>query len=223
MQEELFKRERRGGKRAGAGRKPKNGRAGVSHARRAEVRASWPVHVTLRVGRDVPYLRKRSVWRAIAKATIAATKSGAMRVVHASVQHDHLHILVEAESRDALATGMHAFQISAAHWINRVAKRRGRVFADRYHTHVLKTPREARNAIKYVLSNWRKHGEAAHCRWAIDPFSTGYGFWTEQEPPRDYEPLPTAQAESWLLRIGWQRAGAISPFEVPSQGWTSTS
>jgi REP element-mobilizing transposase RayT len=211
VQQELF---RRGGKRAGAGRKPKNGRAGVSHARREEVRASWPVHVTLRVAREL-YLRKRSIWRAIAKATIAA--SGAIRVVHASVQHDHLHVLVEADDKAALAKGMLAFQVSAAHWINRAAKRRGRVFADRYHARVIKTPREARSAIKYVLSNWRKHGEDARLRCAIDPFSTGYAFWTEERPPRDYEPLPTAQPASWLLRTGWLRAGAISPYEVPGR------
>ncbi|HEY4241675.1 MAG TPA: transposase [Kofleriaceae bacterium] len=210
MQQELF---RRGGKRAGAGRKPKNGRAGVPHAPRAEVRASWPVHVTLRVGRDVPYLRKRSIWRAIAKAAMAAAKT--IRVVHASVQHDHLHVLVEASDQRALTKGMLAFQVSAAHWINRAAQRTGRVFSDRYHARVIKTPREARNAIRYVLSNWRKHGEDAHLRWAIDPFSTGYAFWTEQRQPRDYEPLPTEEPGSWLLRTGWQRAGAISPYDVP--------
>ncbi|HEY4244940.1 MAG TPA: transposase [Kofleriaceae bacterium] len=211
MQQELF---RRGGKRAGAGRKPKNGRAGVSHARREEVRASWPVHVTMRVAYGL-YLRKRSIWRAIAKATTAAAKT--IRVVHASVQHDHLHVLVEASDRAALTKGMLAFQVSAAHWINRAAKRSGRVFPDRYHAHVIKTPREARSAIRYVLSNWRKHGEAAHCRWAIDPFSTGYAFWAEERPPRDYEPLPIAAPGCWLLRIGWQRAGAISPYDVPGQ------
>ncbi|HEY4244322.1 MAG TPA: transposase [Kofleriaceae bacterium] len=208
MQQELF---RRGGKRAGAGRKPKNGRAGVSHARREEVRASWPVHVTLRVARGL-YLRKRSIWRAIAKATMAAAKT--IRVVHASVQHDHLHILVEASDRTALAKGMLAFQVSAAHWINRAAERSGRVFADRYHARVIKTPREARSAIRYVLSNWRKHGEDVQLRCAVDPFSTGYAFWNERVPI-GYEPLPVSGAESWLLRAGWRKAGEISPYEAP--------
>jgi REP element-mobilizing transposase RayT len=155
------------------------------------------------------------VWRAIAKATIAAGKT--IRVVHASVQHDHLHVLVEASDRGALAKGMLAFQVSAAYWINLAAGRTGRVFSDRYHARVIKTPREARSAIRYVLSNWRKHGEAAHVSWAIDPFSSGYAFWKEERAPRDYEPLSTEEPESWLLRIGWQRAGAISPYEVPSQ------
>ncbi|HEY4244270.1 MAG TPA: transposase [Kofleriaceae bacterium] len=211
MQQELFKPW--GGKREGAGR-PKQKGAGASHARREAVRAYWPVHVTLRVGRDVPYLRKRKIWRAIGKAAIAAAKSGAIRIVHASVQHDHLHILVEANDQRALSTGMHAFEVSAAHWINVAAQRKGRVFPQRYHARVIKTPREARNAIKYVLSNWRKHGEDRNHRFAIDPFSTGYTFWPET-PPRDYESLPTAPPESWLLRTGWRRAGEISPHERP--------
>ena len=38
-----------------------------------------------------------------------------------------------------------------------VFERRGSVFADRYHDRVLKTPREVRNALRYVLGNGRKH------------------------------------------------------------------
>jgi len=217
MQGELFKK--RGGKRDGAGRPPKGARAGVAHERREEVRAYWPVHVTLRVNRDAPYLRKRQIWRAIAKATIAAAKTGALRIVQASVQHDHLHLLIETEDQYALAKGMHAFEVSAAHWINRAAGRRGRVFPDRYHVHVLKTPRETRNGLQYVLCNWRKHGEDVHDRGAVDWFSTGFAFaeWGERAP-REYEPLATAVAESWLLREGWRRAGTVSPRAKPGGG-----
>jgi len=182
------------------------------------VRASWPVHVTLRVGRDVPYLRKRNIWRAIGKATLAAARTGAIRLVHASVQHDHLHLLVEAKDQYALAKGMHAFEVSAAHWINRAAARRGRVFPDRYHAHVLKTPREARNALQYVLCNWRKHGEDKNNRFAVDWYSTGFAFaeWA-QRAPSEYEPLATSEPASWLLRVGWRRAGTVSPRAKPGR------
>jgi len=200
-----------GGKREGAGRPKKGFGASERHQKRDEVRASWPVHVTLRVGGGVPYLRKRKTWQAIAKATLAAR---AIRIVHASVQHNHVHLLVEASDQYALSKGMHAFQVSAAHWINRAAGRRGRVFPDRYHAHVLKTPREARNALRYVLCNWRKHGEDANACCSIDFYSTGYAFWNER-PPNEYDPLPISQAESWLLREGWRRAGPIGPREVP--------
>ncbi|HEY4238523.1 MAG TPA: transposase [Kofleriaceae bacterium] len=199
MQCELFPLSRRGGKRPGAGRPPKGVRAREPHKRRAEVRPYWPVHVTLRVARDAPYLRKRSIWRAIAKATLATAKHGAIRIIHASVQHDHLHLVVEARDQYALSKGMLAFQSSAARWINRSAKRSGCVFPDRYHAHVLKTLREARNAVRYVLCNWRKHGEDRHVRFAIDPFSTGYAFWPES-PPSGYESLVTASPATWLLR-----------------------
>ncbi|HEY4242434.1 MAG TPA: transposase [Kofleriaceae bacterium] len=179
---------------------------------REEVRASWPVHVTLRVSRGL-YLRKHKIWRAIARATRAVPNG---TIVHASVQHDHIHLIAEAGDQYALAKAMHAFQVSAAHWINRAEKRTGKVFPDRYHVHVLKTPTETRNAIRYVLSNWRKHGEDAYLRCAVDPFSSGYAFWSEQ-PPGGYEPIATSPPACWLLREGWRRVGAIGPRERPGR------
>jgi len=104
--------------------------------------------------------------------------------------------------------------VSAAHWINRAAGRRGRVFPDRYHAHVLKTPRETHRALRYVLSNWRKHGEDVNDRSAIDWYSTGFAFWGVPAPS-GYEPLPISPPGSWLLRDGWQRAGAIGPYDAP--------
>ncbi|HEY4244364.1 MAG TPA: transposase [Kofleriaceae bacterium] len=210
VQIELFPKKGRGGKRRGAGRPAKGVRSSERHETREPVRASWPVHVTLRV-RGGLYLRKHRIWRAIAKASRAVTSG---TVVHASVQHDHIHLIAEAVDQYALAKAMHAFQVSAAHWINRAEKRSGRVFADRYHAHVLKTPSETRNAIRYVLSNWRKHGEDQHCTWAVDPFSSGYAFFDERAPS-GYEPMATSPPRSWLLREGWQRAGAITPMERP--------
>ena len=35
----------------------------------------------------------------------------------------------------------------------------GKVFPDRYHAQIIRTPRQARHALAYVLNNWRKHGE----------------------------------------------------------------
>ena len=70
-------------------------------------------------------------------------------------------------------------------------KRRGRVFADRYHAHVLRTPTETRRAVLYVRHNHHKHmaqvGKPTS-RAYVDPFaSTG----------ADIE-LPAPR--TWLLR-----------------------
>ena len=230
----LFKR--RGGKRRGAGRPPKGRRAGSSHKARPPLAARYPVHVVLRVVSAVGNLRRRCVYRAVRAATLAAARLGRIRIVHLSIQRTHVHLLVEAQDKRALASGMQGFQISAAKHINAAIskdcpgpRRRGTVFPDRYHAEIITSPRQARNALNYVLSNWRKHGEDrsdATRAWRIDYFSSAATFpaWTEygDEPwlwpwPPTYEPLWVYRAATWLLRDGWKLRGAtISCHDVPS-------
>ncbi|HEY4244225.1 MAG TPA: transposase [Kofleriaceae bacterium] len=157
-------------------------------------------------------LRTRDLYRAIRAATIVVGRTQAMRVVHASVQSNHIHMLVEADDQRLLAKGMQSFQISAAKQINRVLARKGRVFGDRYHAHVLKTPRETRNALVYVLNNWRKHGVPAET--VIDPFSSADCFrgWREGAWVRDEKwRLRVEPPASWLLR----EVDDVSVFAVP--------
>src|SRR5262249_10810193 len=62
---------------------------------------------------------------------------------------------------------------------NGTRRRRGKVFADRYHVEVITTPTRARHAISYCLSNWRKHGEdrdGLPSTWLVDAFSSGISF-----------------------------------------------
>ena len=108
-------------------------------------------------------------------------------------------------------------------------RRKGTVFPDRYHEEIIATPRQARNALCYVLNNWRKHREdqrAVAANWLVDPFSSGWAFggWAERsESPfawktrETYEPMLTAYPQTWLLREGWRRGGGpVSAYEVPS-------
>ena len=108
-----------------------------------------------------------------------------VRIVHLSIQRTHVHLLVEATNKTALARGMKAFQISAAKLINAAVsvrgarRRRGQVFTDRYHAELIESPRQARRALAYVLNNWRKHREdrgVRQRRWLVDPFSSGISF-----------------------------------------------
>jgi hypothetical protein len=104
--------------------------------------------------------------------------------------------------------------------VNRVTGRRGRVLNDRYHLQVLRTPREVRNAIAYVLLNARKHAMqirgAVFRSHTVDPASSGRWFdgWREAiARPRD--PPVVAQPRSWLLARGWRRWTLVSIEEVP--------
>jgi REP element-mobilizing transposase RayT len=160
------------------------------------------------------------MYRAIRGATVTAALRERFRIVHVSIQRTHVHMLVEADHKAALGRGMQGFQVAMARNVNTVLgdgvrRRRGKVFADRYHVEVITTPTRARHAISYVLSNWRKHKEDQQglaATWLVDPFSTGalFGDWKELEdrdwmwPLRPtYDPMVVFRARSWLLREGW--------------------
>ena len=83
-----------GGRRKGAGGRKKPG-SGVSHRRRRRF-TNLPVHVTLRVLRDVWNLRSRRCFRALHRAFVHADARLGLQLCHFSVQGNHLHFLVEA-------------------------------------------------------------------------------------------------------------------------------
>ena len=223
---------KRGRKRAGRKRKA---RAGSPHKVRPELSARHPVHVVLRVIRDVGNLRRRFTYKAIREATLTTARREDFRIVHLSIQRTHLHLIVEADHKTALASGMQGFQISAAKHLNaaisrdKPERRRGTVFPDRYHAEIIRSPTQARHTLSYVMNNWRKHQEdrvESMRTWRIDWFSTAVMFpgWAEygDEPflwrgPATYDPLIVYQPRTWLLRAGWTRGGPpISCREVPS-------
>jgi REP element-mobilizing transposase RayT len=221
----------RGGKRPGAGRPKKGARASERHKKRPALAARYPVHSILRVAKDVGSLRQGYAYHAIREALEVVKRRADFRVVEISIQRYHVHLVVEATNELALARGMQSLQISAARKLNAaISKHRGRgrsgcVFVDRYHARILRTPRDVRHVLNYVLNNWRHHGEHKgfeSVNWDVDWFSSAPRFagWKEPSPTMSskYHPLGTCGAETWLLRIGWLRAGPpISMYAVPGR------
>jgi REP element-mobilizing transposase RayT len=212
----------RGGKRRGAGRKPKGPRAGVRHAARAELTGRQAAHVTLRMRPHVWNLRSRRSARVLREAFVKA-RARYFRIVQFSVQGNHLHLIVEADSARALARGVQGLSVRIARGLNRMMERTGKVFSDRYHGRVLRTPREVRHALAYVMNNFRRHAAQRGERLPfgfIDPYSSAAYFdgWLvrpalDDSPPG---PPPVAQARSWLLTVGWKRHGKIRRDEIPA-------
>ena len=212
-----------GGSRAGAGRKPKHGKAGVSHDARAPLASRFPAHVTAKLARGLPRLRNRREHAALRAAFRAGCDRNGFRLTQYAVLNDHLHFLVEAPERRALSRGVQGLLIRIARILNKVWGRRGKVFADRYHDRILKTPREVRNALRYVLGNARKHaakGREVAVPQAIDVFSSAPWFqgFRETVTVRGIEamPRPVTEARTWLLAIGWRRLGKLSVHDVPA-------
>jgi REP element-mobilizing transposase RayT len=157
-----------------------------------------PLHVTLRMAPHVYNLRSRRSFCVIASALRFGGDRFGVRVVEFSVQGNHIHLVVEAANRRALARAIQGFSIRVAKGLNRMMRRAGRVFDDRYHARVLRTPTEVRHAIRYVLSNARKHAAERGETYApgyVDPYSSA-GAADLALPP----------AQTWLLRVGWRRA-----------------
>ena len=151
------------------------------------------MHVTLRLRSGLPSLRGGALFGAVRRA-FAATSRDSFRLLHFSVQSDHLHLLLEADGPTRLARGVQGLAI-------------------RYHAHMLRTPREVRNAFVYVLQNFRKHrrGEAG-----LDPRSSAawfQGWRTIVAAP--YGTAPVVAARTWLARVGWRRHGLIELTEAP--------
>jgi len=200
-----------GGCRRGAGRKRQPGRGSVAHRVRSRHDTRCPVHVTLRATRGLPSFRMCSVFAAM-RSALAASSTVRFRVVHFSVQRDHVHLLVEADAHAALVKGMQGLTIRVAKAVNRVLRRHGTVWSERYHSRLLGTPREVRNALIYVLNNWLKHLPGAR---GFDPCSSATWFADWSRETALPQPIPVARPRTWLAAVGWRRAGRISVDETP--------
>jgi REP element-mobilizing transposase RayT len=231
---------RRGGARAGAGRPPNGKSAGVSHLARPSLSRHHPLHVTLRLTSGVPSLRDQALFQGVRKALAEARQRFGFRLVHFSVQTNHLHLIAEAAERRALSRGVQGLCIRVARAVNRRLERKGRLFADRYHARALRTPRAAHYALRYVLLNARKHlrAESAGAAQAvpfgfIDSRSSAAWFQGFQRPTelafgsrearaewQASSPLeaPVVPAKTWLLRVGYRRYGSFDSDEAPRSG-----
>lgn len=174
--------------------------------------------------RGRPRLRQFRAYVVIRRVLALYLELADFRIVHVSIQRNHLHFIVEAANKDALSRRLQSFVIKLAKALNHAWGREGKVFAHRYSAKQIKSRRYARNALAYVLNNWRRHHEDfyenANSKIFLDEYSSAVSFdgWTIKfcKPTIEYEPLPVSPPQTWLLREGWKQHGRIDPFEVPA-------
>jgi putative transposase len=135
-----------GGARKGAGRKPNGEVAGVSHLARPSVPRDSLVHVVLKFHDDVASLRSKKMFAILTHSLESGADLHGSRIVQYSIGRSELHLLVEASSNKSLSKTMQGFSIRVARGVNRSMVKKGRVFADRFHSKVLATPAEVREA-----------------------------------------------------------------------------
>ena len=222
-QTEIAFRSRRGGKRAGAGRKRVAPRPRVPHRKRPTLKSRFPVHVTVRLAAGLPRLRGPGPAKVLRYAFVHGCDKGIFRICQFSVQGNHVHLVCEARDEMALARGIQGWKIRVARRLNGYWDRVGRLFDDRYHAVILTTPRQTRNCLVYVLHNARRHREAVA---TVDIYSSAWYFdgWRSDEwrrgflAPDSRDGPSVAPAETWLLTTGWnlRGGGPIDMAEVPA-------
>jgi REP element-mobilizing transposase RayT len=146
LQFNLFK-GKRGGRRPGAGRKRIHSK-GVSHLKRETVSKRSPQHINFKFK---SFIRNKDCLKLLKRSIQNAQKMG-LKVIHFSLQSNHVHLITEAENNEVLTKGMRSLTITFSKGL-----KRGSVQIERYHLHVLKSLREAKHGIMYVLFNEQKH------------------------------------------------------------------
>jgi REP element-mobilizing transposase RayT len=205
----------------------------MPHAKRERHSKDHPVLITWRAQRGLPSLRGRRAFSGVLSSIAAAKERNGSRIVHFSVQRDHIHLIVEANGRRELLVALRALGIRLARSINAVFGRTGRVMSDRYHARVLRSPLEVKWALAYVLSNSKHHTKPAKgARYVsvLDGCSSAAWFdgWAGNNVverslfvPATGAPAldeaPVAKPRTWLLRVGWKRHGLIDPDQTPGE------
>jgi putative transposase len=175
-------------------------------------------------------LRSQHVFPTVCLAIRGATlrNPGRFRVLQFSVQWDHIHLIVEASDKRALSAGMRSLVIRVARYVNDLVRRRGRLWADRWHGRALTSPKQVRTALVYVLANFRKHSRK-RLRSGVDAFSSAStfdgwrGFRNGAHLPRAGPPFHGAlsphvvvsRAKTWLGGTAWRRFGLLRVNEAP--------
>ena len=167
------------------------------------------VHVSIRIVEECESLRRRAAYHVVREAIADACEQFSTRIVHFSVMSNHVHLICETLDSKALSRAVKGLCVRLARRLNRLWQRSGAVIEARYHARALKTPREVKNAIAYLLQNARRHGLPYA---GPDPCSSGVWFdgWERilnDDPLRTKSPLPLPR--TWLLSVGWRRHGPI--------------
>jgi REP element-mobilizing transposase RayT len=182
----------------------------MPHGRRPNLSGREPLLVTLKLVEGLASLRANRLFRRVLASLVKAKERFDTRIVHFSVQSDHVHLLVETTTKCALSRAMKGLAVRLARAVNRELGRSGAVLRDRYHARLLATPRQTRNAIAYVLCNARKHGHAPNVSGWIDRCSSAGSFdgWSTATTSQRIAAM-TSAPRTWLLRIGWRRGGGL--------------
>ena len=186
----------------------------ITHQPRPKLGKQKVLHLTIKLRDGLPSLRRERAFAAVKRSFFKYSCGEGFRLVHFSVQSNHIHLIAEADSKPALSRAMQKLGISLAKRLDRLWKNAGRIYKERYHQRILELPMQVRHALLYVIQNAKHHGSITG--EPLDPFSSaeyfdGFAGVEAKAPPTGL----LASATAWLLTRGWRRRGLLELSEVP--------
>ncbi len=149
------------------GRKAINDK-GIRHISRDRIFNPTSLHLTIKVRENKADIKTKLILKALHHA-IKRARLKRLRVIHYTLEYNHLHLLVECDNHKRLGKGMQAFGISIAKAINRIKLLKGAVYKHRYHLRKITSGRDLKNVLHYIFNNGIKHKRATSI---IDPYNS---------------------------------------------------
>ncbi len=139
----------------GAGRPALND-PGIRHTKRPLLKKPTSLHLTVKIKKNKAEIKNKSVLAILKRSILNARRQG-LRVIHYSLEYDHVHLLIEADNNHILGKGMQAFGVTFSKAINRLKKLTGEVYKHRYHFRRISSSKELKNVMNYIFTNGVKH------------------------------------------------------------------
>lgn len=140
----------------GAGRSAKHD-AGIRHTSRPKISRPTSLHLTIKVKSIKANIKNKIILHMLKRAILNARRQG-LKVIHFSLEYDHVHLLIEADNNLTLGKGMKALGVTLAKRINKFRGLKGAVYKHRYHFRRVGSSAQLKKVMNYIFSNGVKHG-----------------------------------------------------------------
>lgn len=140
----------------------------IRHVERERIEKLTSLHLTIKVRENKAGIKNKSVLKILHQA-IKRARLKNLKVIHYTLEYNHIHLLVEAYGHKNLHQGMQSFGISLAKQINRLKSLKGAVYKHRYHLRKLSSARELKNVLHYIFNNGIHHSRTSSL---LDPYNS---------------------------------------------------
>lgn len=141
---------------------------GIRHIAREIIKKSTSLHLTIKVRENKADIKNKQVLKILHYA-IRRSRIKGLRIIHYTLEYNHIHLLVEAADKQTVHQGMQSFGITFAKKINAIKRLKGTVYKHRYHLRKINSPRELKNVLYYIFNNGIHHKRTST---VLDPYNT---------------------------------------------------